>query len=1069
MDTRTFSHEDYTVGWICALPVETAAAKLMLDEIHTSLPRLPTDENTYILGSIGKHNVVIASLPMGVYGNTSATKVATQLLFSFHAIRFSFMVGIGGGVPSSNADIRLGDIVVSQPTDTFGGVIQYDLGKALSGGEFKRTGMLNRPPQVLLTALTTLRAQHFTEDSRVVEFASNIQAKMTPHKARKFARPMQEDYLFQAEYDHVASDTCINCDQSKLLLRPPREHEEPVIHYGLIGSANQVVKDGRRRDQLARDLGIYCVEMEAAGLMNNFPCLVIRGICDYADSHKNKEWQGYAAAVAAAYAKELLSVVEADQLNSTPTARNTRSEAQKSQVSPSQYHTNLMQIFDGMKLFGRDLLLNNINDGFRLNEKTRFVGLFAVGGTGKSHIAHAYASRFRKDHDDPECLQPRHTFWINAGDESKLFKSCQEICRKVKLQSSENPLLEVKEWLEDEANGQWILIIDGLDSLENARKWALDFPRARTGRSIITTRIRGVLEPFTGLREETTLAVSALAPLDARKLFDSVAENTGTAVTDDDFQTLVSLVELPLLIKLSAFYLKRFQGGSVSIRDLNDALAKNIYNMKKLVNDVPHRAQLNTEEDVIFPLFSTLLTPFVNMFGPEDEEFMLLAILCCFACENLNTKVLSRFYSAETPLGEYLGVLSNHGFIEKNGEDGYAAHSLVQRLFLRYISATRGLGNVYVLMSFRWMLEGIFEEYIEGRERRGSTGMESSNSYFEKIKYMPHFEEFLAYTKCLCEGKSPNWRVDGWVFRVNTSKSIRTFSRAFATANRVDDAIFLLEFVKNHGIKDDTHGEMIDLLLSLATRLEERHSGRKSGEFLIRARRYSEEALKLAETANLPTKLWRVSIQFVRILIRMGCISEAHERLRILRDQFHAENQVDLPPNERIKFTIRLRTHEAYLMFQTGMFMKKKHMVVEARTILVGLLNHTCRYVQADGDLVREIREKLAQVDIEIPMPLTLEEAETIYGEILRDRQREFRNDPNHSNVVEAELSLAMPSSDKNRTSASPTTKGGSGGGFASIVRAVSNGISNITDAATGTRSGTNYGGSSTTTNWNGN
>lgn len=323
------SHDYYTVGWICALPVETAAAKLMLDEIHTPLPRLPMDQNTYILGSIGEHNVVIACLPSGAYGNTSATSVAMQLLSSFHAVRIGLMVGIGGGVPSSTADIRLGDIVVSQPSDAFGGVVQYDLGKALSGGQFKRTGMLNRPPKVLLTALATLQAHHFTENSRVVEFTSNIQAKMEPRKAKLFARPTQEDCLFQAEYDHIVSNTCVNCNRSRLFLRPPREHQEPVIHYGLIGSANQVVKEGRQRDQLARDLGVYCVEMEAAGLMNDFPCLVIRGICDYADSHKNKEWQGYAAAVAAAYAKELLLVVPVDQIHSTPRAQDTPADSGK--------------------------------------------------------------------------------------------------------------------------------------------------------------------------------------------------------------------------------------------------------------------------------------------------------------------------------------------------------------------------------------------------------------------------------------------------------------------------------------------------------------------------------------------------------------------------------------------------------------------------------------------------------------------------------------------------------------------------------------------------------------------
>jgi nucleoside phosphorylase len=67
------------------------------------------------------------------------------------------------------------------------------------------------------------------------------------------------------------------------------------------------MRDASIRDRLAADKDVLCFEMEAAGLMNHFPCLVIRGICDYSDSHKNKEWQGYASMVAAAYAKALLS------------------------------------------------------------------------------------------------------------------------------------------------------------------------------------------------------------------------------------------------------------------------------------------------------------------------------------------------------------------------------------------------------------------------------------------------------------------------------------------------------------------------------------------------------------------------------------------------------------------------------------------------------------------------------------------------------------------------------------------------------------------------------------------
>jgi hypothetical protein len=66
-----------------------------------------------------------------------------------------------------------------------------------------------------------------------------------PYKARQFAQPAQEDYLFQAECYHIASDTYINYDRSKLLSRAPRKPQEQVIHYRLIGSANQVVKDGK--------------------------------------------------------------------------------------------------------------------------------------------------------------------------------------------------------------------------------------------------------------------------------------------------------------------------------------------------------------------------------------------------------------------------------------------------------------------------------------------------------------------------------------------------------------------------------------------------------------------------------------------------------------------------------------------------------------------------------------------------------------------------------------------------------------------------------------------------------
>lgn len=115
--------DEYTIGWICALPIEKAAARAMLDEIHNTPPailRSASDKNSYTLGRIGPHSIVVASLPSGVYGETPAATVAAQMLASFPSIRVGVLVGVGGGIPGKSHDIRLVDIVASRPEGTFG-------------------------------------------------------------------------------------------------------------------------------------------------------------------------------------------------------------------------------------------------------------------------------------------------------------------------------------------------------------------------------------------------------------------------------------------------------------------------------------------------------------------------------------------------------------------------------------------------------------------------------------------------------------------------------------------------------------------------------------------------------------------------------------------------------------------------------------------------------------------------------------------------------------------------------------------------------------------------------------
>lgn len=323
----------YTIGWIAALPIERAAATAMLDKRHDKPSRFiqhQADTNSYTWGKIGDHNVVIASLPAGLYGTNSAATTASNLLSSLPQIRIGLLVGIGGGIarPMQGRDIRLGDIVVSQPQGTTGGVVQYDLGKAKTDQKWERRDFLSMPPQVLLQALANLQAEHELGDSKISKFLEAIPPKKSRgiNSTQRYLdyvhQGIENDRLFKSSCSHVIGQDCRNCNKAERVERDERDTTDPEIHYGIIASGNTLVKDAAMRDKLLEDVGQECIcfEMEAAGLMNHFPCLVIRGICDYADSHKNDRWQRYASATAAAYGKELLSYVPTRGLKETQRA-----------------------------------------------------------------------------------------------------------------------------------------------------------------------------------------------------------------------------------------------------------------------------------------------------------------------------------------------------------------------------------------------------------------------------------------------------------------------------------------------------------------------------------------------------------------------------------------------------------------------------------------------------------------------------------------------------------------------------------------------------------------------------
>jgi nucleoside phosphorylase len=314
---KRFTHEDYTVGWVCPLEVELIAALEMLDEEHEPLPQPPTDHNLYHLGSVAGHKVVIAGLWQA--GNNPATAVVTQMRIRFPNLRFALLVGIGGGVPriTERGMLRLGHVVVSQPVGPFSGAIQYDYGKARDG-VFERTGALAPPPAVLLLAARSLAAQRARSDKdHIMENVQRIDTSKPQLRWFKFPG-VANDMLYPADYKHLCPG--LSCEKSKCgtaqcIKREIGEIDQLiVVHRGTVASGELVLRDSALRDQLAKEYGVLCFEMEAAGAMADFPCLVIRGISDYCDSHKNDKWHGFAAAAAAAYARQLFFHMPIDEV-----------------------------------------------------------------------------------------------------------------------------------------------------------------------------------------------------------------------------------------------------------------------------------------------------------------------------------------------------------------------------------------------------------------------------------------------------------------------------------------------------------------------------------------------------------------------------------------------------------------------------------------------------------------------------------------------------------------------------------------------------------------------------------
>ncbi|TVY67925.1 hypothetical protein Focb16_v002227 [Fusarium oxysporum f. sp. cubense] len=329
--------DGFRVAIVCALPREADAVTLLFDEIWNEIGdpygRLESDTNTYITGRIGRHNVVLVTLPGP--GTNNAAAGSAYLTLSYRNLKLALLVGTCGGMPRINdIDAYLGDVVIGKS------IIQYDFG-TLYPGRFvmkdapeDRIGRANKDIRAMLAGYEMEFFRKLLRIATTSHLKDLQEAALKAERKANYQYPgTKEDRLFPPDYHHQHKKSCTlcgddpeafceatyksscieaGCDSSKLVPRwreddlPKGADFTPEVFLGRFGSANQVVKSGVYRDELAAKHDLDAFEMEGAGIWDEVPTMIIKGISGYADSHSNKTWKDFAAATAASVAKAIL-------------------------------------------------------------------------------------------------------------------------------------------------------------------------------------------------------------------------------------------------------------------------------------------------------------------------------------------------------------------------------------------------------------------------------------------------------------------------------------------------------------------------------------------------------------------------------------------------------------------------------------------------------------------------------------------------------------------------------------------------------------------------------------------
>ncbi|KAH7025134.1 uncharacterized protein B0I36DRAFT_434623 [Microdochium trichocladiopsis] len=732
---RPAARADFEIAIICALVHEADAVKALFDhhwddnegeDQDSDTNKQPYDKasgdpNAYSTGTMGRHNVVLVHMP-GM-GKTSASMAAAYCKTSFPNIRLALIVGVCGAVPfygpgDARTEIVLGDVVVSS------GVVQHDLGRRYPDRFERKDTLLDSLARPTLEIRSMLAKLQGLRDQQV------FQAKLEHYLALLQKQPIlaaqypgkEHDRLFEPTYHHLDRDkTCIQCgcdgpllSRNRLALENNDSSCRPRVHFGLIASGDTVLKSGEERDRIAREEGIIGFEMEGAGVWDIFPCLVIKGACDYADSHKSKAWQHYAAAIAAACAKAFLD---------SWVPRSAAAPAAAPALATRSACVVCLPLMRNKNFTGRTAVLEEIRTKLFDQEECRRLAIVGLGGVGKTQIALQFAHWMQQNKPEYHiCWLPVSS--IGAFDQAYLdFGARLGVTIDAKL---EEPKETIRNYLCSESAGKWLLIVDNADDagLVLGSSGIEDYlPESEHGLLLFTTRSWGVGCEMAG---SDVIKLDEMEPHEARDLLAKSLIRKPTTNEDATDKLLQQLTFLPLAITQATAYLNRNQ---VSIKQylhlLNSADQNMVELMSREFRDSTRYRHSNNA------VATTWLVSFEQIQKYSKAAAGLLAFISCVEPKSIPRSMLPKA-STEVETVEALSMLLGYAFLVDRGNgEVYDMHSLVH-LATRLWVEKQGQSDEQVLGGIRHL----------GRVLPSSDANISSRR--EWRLYLPHAVRLLA-------------------------------------------------------------------------------------------------------------------------------------------------------------------------------------------------------------------------------------------------------------------------------------------------------------------------------------